>query len=106
LTEALFPYAEPVHVVLADANVLFSRVLPDYLLYAATRRVITVNWSQAILDDVAEHLAANVVGFTRQRAGYLLAKMTEAFPVAQVSQIPATTHDSAGSSSLTRTTGR
>ena len=67
------------HIVLADANVLHSRVLRDYLLYAASNRLITINWSQAILDDVAEHMAANIHGFTLQRAAYLL---TEAFPVA------------------------
>ena len=73
---------------MADANVLYSRVLRDYLLYAAARRVITVNWSQAILDDVAEHISTNVAGFTLQRAAYLLAKMTEAFPVAKVEPNP------------------
>jgi len=89
VSAAQFPYGAPAHVVLADANVLYSRVLRDYLLYAATARVITVNWSQAILDDVAEHMAANIPGFTLQPAAYLLAKMTEAFPVARVEPGPA-----------------
>jgi len=73
-----------VHVVLADANVLYSRVLRDYLLYAATHRIITVNWSEAILDDLRDHMSANIPGFTRQRATHLLAKMAEAFPWAVV----------------------
>jgi len=73
---------------LADANVLYSRVLRDYLLYAATERLITVNWSQAILAEVAEHMSANIAGFTFQRAAHLLAKMTEAFPVALVEPGP------------------
>jgi len=88
VTDPDFTHAAPVHVVLADANVLYSRVLRDYLLYAATRRIITVNWSQSILNDVADHMSANIAGFTLQRAGYLLAKMTEAFPVAQVEPSP------------------
>lgn len=38
----------PFRIVLGDANVLYSRVLRDYLLYAMTRRVIRVHWSAAI----------------------------------------------------------
>jgi predicted nucleic acid-binding protein len=88
VTEPEFPRAAPAHTVLADANVLYSRGLRDYLLYTATLRVITVNWSGAILDDVAKHMVANIAGFTAQRAHYLVAKMTEAFPVAAVEPGP------------------
>lgn len=37
-------------VVLADANVLYSRVLRDYLLYAADEEIIAIAWSRGILD--------------------------------------------------------
>ena len=37
--------ADLIRVVLADANVLYSRVLRDYLLYAADREVLAVTWS-------------------------------------------------------------
>lgn len=39
MTVQQFPHTTPAHVVLADATVLYSRVLRDYLLYAATRRI-------------------------------------------------------------------
>ncbi len=44
----------PARVVLSDANVLYSRVLRDYLLYAATRQLISIAWSQSILDEMTE----------------------------------------------------
>ena len=47
---------------------LYSRVLRDYLLYAMTKRIIGVNWSAAILDEVVEHLIENVGGFDAGRA--------------------------------------
>jgi hypothetical protein len=34
-----------VRVVLGDANVLYPRVLRDYLLYAADQEVIGIAWS-------------------------------------------------------------
>lgn len=36
-------------IVLGDANVLYSRVLRDYLVYAADEGVISIRWSRAIL---------------------------------------------------------
>lgn len=45
----------PVRIVLADANVLYSRVLRDYLLYAADGGLISVTWSAEI------YLGANVM---------------------------------------------
>lgn len=53
-----------VRVVLGDANVLYSRVLRDYLLYAADQEVIST-WSGRILDEVTRHLVANVPGSPR-----------------------------------------
>ncbi|WP_239346993.1 MULTISPECIES: hypothetical protein [unclassified Frankia] len=38
-----------IRIVLADANVLYSRVLRDYLLYAADQEIIAITWSAAIL---------------------------------------------------------
>lgn len=40
-----------IRVVLADANVLYSRVLRDYLLYAADQEIIAITWSPAILAE-------------------------------------------------------
>ena len=73
-----------IRVVLADANVLYSRVLRDYLLYAADQEIIAITWSAAILAEVAEHLMANVTGFDRAAAQRLAGAMNRAFPLAQV----------------------
>lgn len=74
----------PFHIVLGDANVLYSRVLRDYLLYAMGRRVIRVHWSAAILDEVVEHLSQNVDGFDIRSGARLIAAMNGAFPYSEV----------------------
>ncbi|MFJ2755606.1 hypothetical protein ACIO3S_08415 [Nocardioides sp. NPDC087217] len=47
-------------VVLADANILFSRTLRDYFLYAADAGAIELHWSQEILDEMSRNLRANI----------------------------------------------
>lgn len=74
----------PVRVVLADANVLYSRVLRDYLLYAAAQGAIRIRWSAAILAEIVEHLTANVTGFDQAAGDRLAAAMDRAFPAAEV----------------------
>jgi len=74
----------PIRVVLADANVLYSRVLRDYLLYAATVDVVEVRWSTMILAEAIEHLIANVAGFDAEAGEWLLTAMNSAFPEAEV----------------------
>jgi len=63
----------PLRVILTDANVLYSRVLRDYLLYAAEHRLISVAWSRAILNEMAEHLIENRPTFTHESATRLIA---------------------------------
>lgn len=75
-------------VVLADANVLYSRVLRDYLLYSADEEIIAIAWSREILDEVTEHLAANVSGFTAESGARLANGMNRAFPYAEVEPTP------------------
>jgi len=41
-----------ISVVLADANILFSRTLRDYVLYAADEGAIEVHWSRQILAEM------------------------------------------------------
>jgi len=41
--------ADLIRVVLADANVLYSRVLRDFLLYAADQEIVAIAWSSQIL---------------------------------------------------------
>jgi predicted nucleic acid-binding protein len=73
-----------VRVVLGDANVLYPRVLRDYLLYAADQEVISIAWSGMILDEVTRHLIANVPGFTEESGKRLVSAMNAAFPYAEV----------------------
>lgn len=74
----------PSRLVLGDANVLYSRVLRDYLLYAASRQLIRVYWSADILGEVVQHLTANVAGFTAVSGARLVAAMNDTFPYSQV----------------------
>lgn len=71
-------------VVLADANVLYSRVLRDYLLYAADQEIIAIAWSPGILAEVTDHLMENVAGFDEAAAQRLVGAMNGAFPLAEV----------------------
>lgn len=69
-------------MVLADANVLYSRVLRDYLLYAADQEVLSIAWSADILGEVTENLIANRADFTIDSARRLVNAMNNAFPLA------------------------
>ncbi|MBT8224505.1 MAG: PIN domain-containing protein [Dactylosporangium sp.] len=73
-----------IRVVLADANVLYSRVLRDYLLYAADQEILVIAWSPQILAEVTEHLMKNVEGFDHTAAQRLVSAMNRAFPYAEV----------------------
>jgi hypothetical protein len=76
--------ADLIRVVLADANVLYSRVLRDYLLYAADQEIVAIASSSHILDEVTEHLMENVEGFDHAAAQRLVSAMNRAFPYAEV----------------------
>ncbi|WP_083289193.1 PIN domain-containing protein [Jiangella alba] len=65
-----------------------SRVLRDYLLYAADEEIIAIAWSREILSEVTEHLVANVAGFTIESGVRLVAAMNRAFPYAEVEPTP------------------
>jgi len=75
-----------IRVVLADANVLYSRVLRDYLLYAADEEIIAVAWSPQILAEVTEHLQEKVPDFDAAAASRLVSAMNRAFPFARSSR--------------------
>lgn len=49
-----------VSVVLADANILFSRTLRDYFVYAADEGAIEIHWSQQVLDEMSRNLRARI----------------------------------------------
>ena len=71
-------------VVLGDANVLYSRVLRDYILYAMTHQLIQVRWSSEIMDEVVEHLMENVDGFDEVAGERLVTAINGTFPYSQV----------------------
>lgn len=71
-------------VVLSDANVLFSRVLRDYLLYAADQELITILWSDTILEELTRHLVGKIDSFTAAQGERLVAGMNRAYPGALV----------------------
>jgi len=73
-----------VRVVLADANVLYSRVLRDYLLYASAQGVLQIRWSRTILEEMTRHLIANNLRFDEASAERLITAMNSAFPAAEV----------------------
>lgn len=45
-----------ISVVLADANILVSRTLRDYFLYAADNGAIEIRWSPQILAEMSRNL--------------------------------------------------
>lgn len=71
-------------VVLGDANVLYSRVLRDYVLYAMAHQLIRVRWSRQILDEAIEHLVENVESFDEAAGERLVVAMNGTFPYSQV----------------------
>jgi hypothetical protein len=83
------PLPQPVDVVLADANVLYSRVLRDYLLHAAEIGVCAVTWSTRILDEATRGLQANIPGFTADVVARLVAALTDTFPDSLIDPSPA-----------------
>lgn len=71
-------------VVLGDANILYSRVLRDYVLHAMAHQLIRVRWSRLILDEAVEHLIENIEGFDAVAGERLVTAMNGAFPNSQV----------------------
>jgi predicted nucleic acid-binding protein len=84
VSEGTLEFPGPQRVVLADANVLYSRVLRDYLLYAASQEIVNIVWSSQILDEVVEHMMANLPAFDRAAANHLLEVLERAYPAALI----------------------
>jgi predicted nucleic acid-binding protein len=72
------------HTVLLDANVLYSRSLRDYILYAAEDMLVSVAWSTQILDEMLRHLTANLRAFTAESGEVLTGLMNDYFPTARI----------------------
>ena len=73
--------------VFADANILFSRILRDYVLYADTAGAIRVRWTEEVLEEMARNLVRLKklgVGDQRKNAAFLVKVMREHYPLATV----------------------
>lgn len=77
-------------VVLSDANIIYSRVLRDYVLYAMAHQLLRVLWSAEILDEATEHLIDNGV-LDEAGAGRLVTAMNRTFPYSQIEVTEAAT---------------
>jgi predicted nucleic acid-binding protein len=76
-----------ISVVLADANILFSRTLRDYVLYAADEGAIEVHWSQEILAEMSRNLRENL-GLSRDSTSRLEQLMNDYIEYALVEVDP------------------
>lgn len=74
----------PVKIVLGDANVLYARVLRDYLVYATDEGAVAIRWSRAILNEVVKHLRANIASFNAEQGAVLIRLLNTAYPEAEV----------------------
>jgi predicted nucleic acid-binding protein len=76
-----------ISVVLADANILFSRTLRDYVLYAADEGAIEVHWSRQILAEMSRNLRENL-GFSHDSTSRLERLMNDYIEYALVEVDP------------------
>lgn len=63
-----------ISVVLADANILFSRTLRDYFLYSADEGAIEIHWTREILAEMSRNLQQKL-GFSTDDAVQLERRM-------------------------------
>jgi predicted nucleic acid-binding protein len=70
-------------VTLADANILVSRTLRDYFVYAAKAGALQIHWSQSILDEMSRNLRAKFA-FTDYDTAVLELGLSEYLPRALV----------------------
>jgi predicted nucleic acid-binding protein len=76
-----------ISVVLSDANILFSRTLRDYVLYAADEGAIEVHWSRQILAEMSRNLRENL-GFSHDSTARLEQLMNDYIEYALVEVDP------------------
>ena len=68
---------------LADANILISRTLRDYFVYAASVGALQIHWSDSILDETTRNLIAKY-DFSTQDAAVLVALIGQFLPDALI----------------------
>lgn len=72
-----------ISVALADANILISRTLRDYFVYAAKLGALEIRWSATILDETTRNLIKQF-GFTPEDAEVLTERLEAYLPTALV----------------------
>ncbi len=72
-----------ISVTLADANILISRTLRDYFVYAAKLGALDIHWSESILDETTRNLAEKF-DFTQEDAEVLVDRLEAFLPAALV----------------------
>lgn len=70
-------------VTLADANILVSRTLRDYFVYAAKSGALQIHWSPMILEETSRNLVAKF-GHTVEDADVLVDRLSLYLPQALV----------------------
>lgn len=70
-------------VTLADANILISRTLRDYFVYAAKLGALDIHWSDDILDETTRNLI-DKFDFTQEDAEVLVDRLSAYIPTALV----------------------
>lgn len=72
-----------ISVTLADANILISRTLRDYFVYAASVGALQIHWSDSILDETTRNLIAKY-DFPTEDAAVLVALLGQFLPDALI----------------------
>lgn len=70
-------------VALADANILVSRTLRDYFVYAAKLGALDIRWSETILDETTRNLIKSF-GLSLEDADVLVERLSLFLPTALV----------------------
>lgn len=72
-----------ISVTLADGNILISRTLRDYFVYAAKLGALDIHWSDDILDQTTRNLI-DKFDFTHKDAELLVDRLSAFIPTALV----------------------
>lgn len=69
-----------------DTNVLYSRILRDFFLYADSFNLIKAHWSERTLMELSEALQTNLPAFDDDAKGRLLLALHQYYPDALVTE--------------------
>ena len=72
-----------ISVALTDANILISRTLREYFVYAAKLGALDLHWSETILDETTRNLIKQF-DFSQEDAEVLIERLEASLPAAMV----------------------